>query len=161
MPTPMELAAALGAGTPDAKIQAAEQLATLGEAAAPAAASLVAACVDERLRPTAVGALEGIGPPPDEQLDRLASLVADADETVGYWAATLLGRAGPAAAGHASTLAAVGSKNATAVAERAVWALGKIGPPASAALPTLRALADTGSSRLARLAEEAIEAIAG
>ena len=47
------------------------------------------------------------------------------------------------------------------VRQRAAWALGEIGPAAAAAVPTLQKAAGDPDPRLARLAQEAIDQIAG
>lgn len=99
-----QLAADLLGGEPSRRREAADQLATLGPEAAPATAALVEACADPDLRDLCVGALEELESPPLSALPRLAELLTASDETVAYWAATLLGRAGTDAASHAPEL---------------------------------------------------------
>jgi HEAT repeat protein len=85
-----------------------------------------------------------------------------AHQLVAYWATTLLGRSGKAAAAATPTLAkSLESAGDPAVAERAAWALGKIGPAAAAAKPALERSASSPSPRLSRLAQEALTAIGG
>lgn len=153
------LAQQLSGGAAAERLAAAEALAVAGDDAAPAAAALVEACVDASLREICVGALEELGPPPSEQMTAIAELVRSENESVAYWAATLLGRAGPDAAPHAATLAETAEVGPAAAAERAVWALGKIGPGASSAMPVLERIAGGEAPRIARLAAEAISQI--
>jgi HEAT repeat protein len=81
---------------------------------------------------------------------------------VAYWAITLLGRAGDNAAPAVAALADILCSSAEPpVRERAAWALGKIGPTAQAARPALDEAAASDEPRLRRLAEKALEAIAG
>ena len=137
----------------------------LGEEASPAAVALVRACRDEddRVREAVVAALEGLGPPPVEDVPKLAALLSEDNSDAAYWAATLLGRCGQEAAGATQELLAVVNSAADLAArERAVWALGRIGPTATAALPVLQKVAAAeGSPRLARRARGAIEKIRG
>lgn len=156
------LAAELGASDPRMREAAAERLASLGEAASPAAVALVRACADadELVREQVVGALEGLGPPPPEAIGQLSELVAHDDPLTAYWATTLLGRAGQDAATAVSALArCVASPADVAVRQRAAWALGKIGPAAGAAREALERAAADADPRLARLATESLAAI--
>lgn len=89
---------------PSRRREAADRLATLGPEATPATAALVEACADPALRDLCVGALEELESPPLDALPRLAELLGSPDDTVAYWAATLLGRAGQDASAHASAL---------------------------------------------------------
>lgn len=159
---PETLAAGLAAADADARAQAAERLAQAAEAAAPAALPLVRACGDEdqRVREWAVAALEGMGPPPPGTLAGLTSLVGHTVPLVGYWAATLLGRAGEDGAVAVDALAAcVASGGDASVRQRAAWALGRIGAAAEPARAVLEQARQATDERLARLASEAIEAI--
>ena len=145
-----------------ARAQAAEQLCRLGEAARPAATALVQACSDasEDVREHAVAALEELGSPAAADLDTLTELAGHEQDSVAYWAVTLLGRAGEGAQAAVSELVrALASHPAASVRQRAAWALGKIGPAASAALDDLRAAATADDPRLVRLAQRAIDQI--
>lgn len=123
-----QLAADLLADDPSRRRQAADRLATLGEEAKPATVALVEACADDDLRDLCVGALEELGPPPLDQLAQLAALLRSPDDTVAYWAATLLGRAGSAAAEHQADLQrlAIDAKRSKPVQDRASWAIDKL-----------------------------------
>jgi HEAT repeat protein len=143
---------------------AAEALAQLGPDARPAAAALVRACgtEDDSNREWVTSALEGLGPPPAEQMKDLIALTSDKSLDVAYWAATLLGRLGAAAGPAVPGLTTALEKHAEqAVRERAAWALGQIGPAAKSATPALRAAAAGNQPRLARMANEALEAVGG
>lgn len=118
---------------------------------------LAAAVGDDREE--IVGQLEDFGPPAAESLAAIAHQLGSADSLVAYWAATLLGRAEPAAAAYVNDLVAATHHEDLAARERAVWALGQIGPKAKAALPRLRELTQSSSPRLARLSREALEHI--
>jgi HEAT repeat protein len=144
------------------QVAAAEALARLGNAAQPAAKSLVAALrsADPALREWCAAALEELGPPPAAQIPELTQLAADGSLDAAYWAITLLGRAATDAAPAVNTLARVLQAAAdTALRERAAWALGKIGKPAAGAAPALRQAAAGDNSRLRRVAEQALVAI--
>ena len=92
----------------------------------------------------------------------LIKLVDSPDPLAAYWAITLLGRSGKNAAEAVAVLVAcVESSADLSVRQRAAWALGKIGPAAGAARGTLKRAAGQGDERLARLANEALEAIGG
>lgn len=143
---------------------AAELLSRAGEGAAAAAVSLVTACgdADERVRDSAVAALEDLGPPSAADIPTLIKLVDSPDPLAAYWAITLLGRSGKSAAEAVAVLvASVESSADLSVRQRAAWALGKIGPAAGAARGTLKRAAGQGDERLARLANEALQAIGG
>ncbi len=119
---------------------------------------------DEGTRSAAAGDLEAGEGPQLDQLPWLAGLVGVDQLDVSYWAATLLGRAGQAAAPFAVQLeqAALDATHPVAARERAVWAIGKIGPAASQTSEGLRALAaNPGSPRLGRLADSALESVTG
>lgn len=123
-----QLAAELLADDPSRRRQAADRLATLGEEAKPATVALVEACADDDLRDLCVGALEELGPPPIDQLPQLAALLRSPDDTVAYWAATLLGRARQDAAAHQADLKWLASdiRRTKAVRDRAQWAIEKL-----------------------------------
>ena len=154
--------AGLRSADPGARSSAAQRLARAGPEARGAAVPLVEAAADEdeEVREWAVAALEELGPPPAEDLDRLAALAEDPRRDVAYWAATLLGRlehqAAPAVRALTSALVDHGE---APVRQRAAWALGQIGPAAAPALPALQQAADSRDPRLARLARRAIGSI--
>ena len=158
------LIAQLASTNPDERAEAAELLCRVGTGAVAATLPLVEACGDDdsRVREWAVAALEELGPPPAEIIDHLTEIAASPEPLSAYWAATLLGRAGRDAAAAVPALATcVASAEDMAVRERAAWALGKIGPAAAAARGTLKRAVGQGDERLARLANEALEAIGG
>ena len=118
---------------------------------------------DEQVREAAVGALESLEAPLEQDIPRLAKLLADSAKhaDVAYWAATLLGRANEAAAEAVPALAAALRDTwPMAVRQRAAWALGRMGPAARAAESELQAAAASDDPRLARLAAEALTAVA-
>ena len=159
-----ELAALLSSTDLEPRRTAAERLARMAEDAAPAAAALVRACgdADEQVREHAVAALEDLGPPPTAAVPGLVGLVDHPHPLVGYWATTLLGRAGADAASAVPALTkCLDSRADLAVRQRAAWALGQVGPSATAACETLRRAASQSDERLARLASEALAAIGG
>lgn len=156
------LTAALSSPEADARATAAETLMRMATEAAPAAVPLVEACRDddERVRESAVAALEELGPPPKDTLARLTVLVGDKNPLTAYWAVTLLGRCGEAATHAVEALAqAVGAGADLSVRQRAAWALGQIGPAASAARGVLEKAAGGADPRLARLASDALAAM--
>lgn len=153
---------ALRGAEPGARLQAAEQLATLGRAALEAAVPLTEAMADaeEGVRQWAAAALEELGPPLAGDVERLIVLLASPCTDVAYWAATLLGRLADDAADAAPALAhAVTHGREPAVRERAAWALGNIGPRARSADEALRQAAGDPNPRLARLARDALAKI--
>jgi hypothetical protein len=159
-----QLAASLLTDKPSRRVAAAEQLATLGPEASPAALALVTACGNPALVDLCIGALEELGPAPVDQLPEIAKLVTAADEIVAYWSATLLGRAGEAAAPYLTPLETVAGNEAAAieVRERAVWAIGKLGHGAKPAEATLRSIAESGPTpRIKRLASTALAGLTG
>lgn len=159
-----ELIAQVNSGDAARVAAAAESLSQLGHAARPAAVALAQAVrtENETARAWVVAALEEVGPPSEEQLDALARLLHDSSPDVGYWAVTLLGRAGAAAAGVVDEIVEM-LRNSPELAtrERAAWALGKIGPPATLAVPALHLAAASDEPRLSRVAKSALAAIAG
>lgn len=149
----------LASADADARATAAETLGQMAVDAAPAAVPLVEACRDDddRVREWAVAALEDLGPPPKDAVKPLTLLVGDKNPLAGYWAATLLGRCGEAAASAVNALAkAVDGGADREVRQRAAWALGQIGPAASAARGVLEKAAADADERLARLASDAL-----
>lgn len=152
----------LSSADDDKRLDAAEQLARMGEEARGAGAALIRAAADENesVKEWAAAALEGIGPPADAELAEIAELVKSEDVDSAYWAVTLLGRAGNRAAAHVRSLAAALEDYwAAQVRQRAAWACGKIGPAAADAKPALKKAALSSDARLKRLAEEALSAI--
>lgn len=123
-----QLARDLLSGDTNSRVAAADTLATMGENALPATCALVESCADPALRDLCVGALEELGPPNLEALPKLAELVENTNETVVYWAATLLGRAGTHSAPYADQLSELTADNArpTYIRDRAAWALARI-----------------------------------
>lgn len=153
---------ALAAMDPAKRLEAAEQLMQMAEEAAPAAVALVRAAGDENeeVREAAVGALEGLGPPPAELLPELTALLRDSQPDRAYWAVTLLGRLEAAAAPAVPDLVQVlGPPAPIEVRQRAAWALGKLGPKAVSAKPALEAAAGDRDPRLSRMAKEALAAV--
>ena len=118
----------LATGGPAAKVAAAEWCAEHADEAAAAATTLVSQLGSDNsaLREWCTAALESLGPPPDDQLARLAELVRSDVDDIAYWAITLLGRSGPAARPYIPALeaAAEGARN-DVLKRRATWALGK------------------------------------
>ncbi len=142
----------------EVRIQAAQQLSRSGEEASFAAVALVEACGDaEPVSRWAVAALESLGPPPPDAVAPLCRLASDANELVGYWAVTLLGRLESAAVAAVEPLASVlATASHPAVRQRAAWALGKIGRRTPVVLAALERASGAADPRLARLAAQAI-----
>lgn len=162
MPDIAQWIAQLSAADAATRTEAAERLCRAGLDAVPAAVPLVKACGDahDEARDWAVAALEELGSPPPEAIGDLTALVGSGHALVAYWATTLLGRSGQAAAAATAALAAaLDSGRDASVAERAAWALGKVGPRAASARPALERAASAPNPRLARLAQEALAAI--
>ena len=86
----------LGSNDVSGRLQAAERLVQMGEAAQAAAVPLVRASCDsdETVREWSTSALEELGPPDPAALTSLSELLSDPNEATAYWAATLLGRLG-------------------------------------------------------------------
>lgn len=146
------------------RMRAAEGLAQAGAEAGAAAVELVHACADPDagVREWVVAALEGLGPAPDGSLAALTSLAGDAEPLTAYWALTLLGRSGAAAAPAVAAIAArLAPPAPVEVRQRAAWALARLGPAAAPAADGLRAAAAADDPRLARLASEALAALGG
>ncbi|MFM8284738.1 MAG: HEAT repeat domain-containing protein [Planctomycetaceae bacterium] len=163
MTTPTDIATwRVALGSPDVamRVDAAEQLCRAGSAAAPAVADLVRACGDgnDQVREWAGAALEDLGAPPTDTLPHLVPLVESPAPLSAYWAVTLLGRAGAAAAAALPHLTRrLAGPGEPAVRQRVAWALGKIGPDAPAR-EALTQAATEPDPRLARLATEALAA---
>ncbi len=141
---------------------AAEMLASLGEAARPAIVALVqtSGSDDEDVSNWCASALEGVGPPAVEQIDDLKLLAGGSDGNVAFWAVTLLGRAGDEAASAVPVLVERLTDSASpSVQCRAAWALGRMGHSANSALDSLRQAAASTDRRLASQAQEAITKI--
>lgn len=141
---------------------AAEGLAHLEAAAQPAAIQLALATADadESVRQWATAALESLDAPAAEDLPQLEKLLANPRLDVAYWAATLLGRLGPAAAPAVTALAnSLETHAEVAVRERCALALGQIGPSAACALTALQRVGADPRPHLSRLAKQAIQQI--
>lgn len=148
----------------ETRYAAAEQLARCGEQARPAAAVLVSCSgdEDERISEFAVAALEGLGPPADEALAQLATLLGNQNPDVAYWAATLLGRLEAKGTGAVAGLVATLRSNPhLQVRQRVAWALGMIKHAGSGAKEALEQAAASQDPRLARLARQALAEIEG
>jgi HEAT repeat protein len=122
----------------------------------------------EQVREFAHAALEDLGEPAMEEIPVLAELLHDPSADIAYWAATLLGRAGPRAAkspshdGPQADVAvealcrALSRAEAPQVQQRAAWALGQLGPAAKSATHALQQAAASPDPRLSRLAAGAL-----
>jgi HEAT repeat protein len=141
------------------RAQAAEQLSRYGEEARVAAVELVQACGDEEaVREWAVAALEELGPPLKDSVDKLRGLVDAPNELVGYWAVTLLGRSGSDAVSAAAALVSVLERSPhLSVRQRAAWALGQLGDRGPATVAALERATHDADPRLARLAAQAMQ----
>lgn len=148
----------LQTGNLDQRAAAAERLCLAGPDASDAVVALVQACSDEEIvREWAVSALESLETPSAQWVAPLTELTDSADPLVAYWAVTMLGRLGPAAAAGEEKLAKLLEHTAEAcVRERAAWALGKIGVSSSAARNALSQAAKAGDPRLSRLAQASL-----
>ncbi len=144
--------------------QAAEQAVTVAVQLAGFAVPLVKAVSDpdDQVCESVVATLEEMGAPDAAVVGDLTGLVSHQNESVGYWAATLLGRCGQEAGeGVPALVAALTPPAAPAVQQRCAWALGKIGPAAVSAIPALRDAARCSDARLSRLAATSLEQIGG
>ena len=141
------------------RASAAESLCLAGEEASCAAAALVKACGDaDEVQEWAVSALESLGTPSVDQLPEIATLISASNPVVAYWAVTLCGRLESAAAECEPELIRVlSSSSDAAVLERAAWSLGKINTTSPAAITALRVATESGSPRLARVAQTALD----
>ncbi len=155
----------LRAGDRTQRRAAAEALGTVDQSLVPWAITLVEAAgdLDEQVRAFAADALETLGSPRLTDLPGLVRLLNESvDGEVSYWAATLLGRIGPAAYPATEVLAQTLKHSPyLPVRERAVWALGRIGPRAQSASQALREASEKGPPRLRRLATAALESLRG
>lgn len=152
----------------DTRAVAAEQLGQSPEAlqslADPGAAEALLTASedpDERVREWISSALESLESPSPDLAPALLRPLADGGPAA-YWAATLLGRMGPEAAGLPDAVSGLASLLARddaelAARERAAWALGRIGASDGQAAAALRAAADSPHPRLKRLAAEALK----
>lgn len=143
---------------------AADRLSRMGEDARAAAVSLVrcAGDSDEEVRESVIAALEELGSPHASDQAAISELLAAENADTAYWAATLLGRLSSAAEPSVERLAgALSNHPELQVRQRAAWALGKFGPAAAAAKVALEAASRDEDPRLARLAQRALEQIAG
>lgn len=145
--------------TVEDRASAAEALSLMGSEAAYAAVELVNACADEdSVRDWSIAALEELGPPPAESLQSLTKLASASEPLVGYWAITLLGRAGVSAhASEGDLVTVLKTSNELSVRERAAWALGKIGAESEPSILALEQAATSSQARLSRLAKAALE----
>ncbi|MGI9429362.1 MAG: HEAT repeat domain-containing protein [Bythopirellula sp.] len=131
MSTTETLVTQLHASDLPTQIGAAETLASLAEEGQAAIVALVqhSGSENEDLRNWCNAALEEIGAPTAAQIDELTLLASSANPDVAFWAATLLGRAGPLASSAMTILQARSDdSSAPAVQRRAAWALQKIQP---------------------------------
>jgi HEAT repeat protein len=142
--------------------QAAEHLSQNPDAAAELPVELVKAIgdTDRQVMEYAVATLEELGEPSPLHLARLAKLIADENPDVQYWAVTLVGRTGPAAAEYATQLANVVAGDAEPqVRERAAWAIARMGPAPAPVRRVLEPFRDAEPSNLARAVRKALEAV--
>ena len=121
----------------------------------------------------AAEALEMLGAPPLNLLGQLLELAQSAttkpidprgttEGETAYWAVTLIGRLGPAAAPATDCLTKILTQSAyLPVRERAAWAIARIGTAAASATSALRQAASNGPPRLKRLATQALESVRG
>jgi len=154
------LIAALQQPSAAERVEAARILCQAGAEANSAAIALVGAVGDDEdeVRQWASAALEELGPPRPEDLEKLSQFLGKPQSDRAYWAATLIGRLGPEGLPALAALeSAVRSQKSTHVREQATWAIGQIGPEAHAAEATLREAATSKEPRLRRLAEAALE----
>lgn len=115
---------------------------------------------DADVRMWSAEALETAIQPEPADLAALTQMLADDHDEVCYWAATMLGRLGTAAANAAATLESCARDSEYLPArEQAVWALCQIGPEAAAAKKTLQIIAADAPPRLKRFAEHALKTI--
>lgn len=121
----------------------------------------------------AAEALEMLGAPPPHLLKELVELAqasvskpidlrGSTESESAYWAVTLIGRLGPAAAPATECLTKILAQSACLpVRERAAWAIARIGTAAASATSALRQAATSGPPRLKRLATQALESVRG
>ena len=151
----------LASGDAGERLMAAERLCLAGPEACVAAVELVRACGDdEPVASQVVSALEEMGPPPASCGNDLMALVDDGNATVGYWAATLLGRLKDDGKVFQDDLAELLSAvTDLAVRQRIAWAMGEIGADSPTAIEALSLAAKTGDDRLKRIATKAIAGV--
>jgi hypothetical protein len=120
---------------------------------------------DSDVRMWAAEALERAVDPGVEEAESLAELLdASADDEVGYWAATMLGRLGHSLSGRPSLSAAAVAaldhclrhSSYLPARERAVWAVCQMGPASRRVIPTLRRLSHEAPPRLQRMSANAL-----
>ena len=116
---------------------------------------------NDEVRMWAAEALESSVTPRAEEVASLVDLLTTAsDGEHVYWAATMLGRLGRAAASAVDALdRCLRDSLYLPGRERAAWALRQIGTPAASAVPTLQRVAISGPPRLQRLATQACDSI--
>ncbi|WP_145364702.1 HEAT repeat domain-containing protein [Stratiformator vulcanicus] len=115
---------------------------------------------DETRREQAVATIENLGTPQPEAVPVLTPLIGpDEPADSVYWAVTLLGRLGDACPDDAAeaVASALSKTYSMHVRQRAAWALGKIGIRSDSIRESVAAAAKAADSRLARLAERAID----
>lgn len=108
-------------------IQAAEELAGLGEEAQEAIPVLVQGCGSENedVKNWCSAALEGVGAPAAEQINDLKAFASAANSDIAFWAITLLGRA-KASEAIPVLNERLQDSSSPALQQRAAWALKKI-----------------------------------
>lgn len=115
---------------------------------------------DERVREWITATLEEIEKPLESIVAPLAERLEHDNSDVAYWAATLLGRIGPAAGAARAALANLLDIDETDLStrERAAWALGKIGMAGAqeTAKAALERATQSPHSRLATTAKRAL-----
>jgi hypothetical protein len=152
----------LGGNDLECRRKAAEAVTHLGEAASPAAVTLLQACEaeDEALREWVVAALEQLGAPPIDDVPAISRQLAADQPLSAYWSATLLGRLQHEAKPAVGALGqAVVNSAHPAVRQRAAWALRQIGSAAQGATQQLQEASICSDPRTARLAREALDTI--
>ena len=145
------------------RVAATEAAARMGSEASPAvvALALAAGDADAALSQAAAGALEGLGPLPASELNALAALLDGKNSDVDYWVATLLGRLGEQSAPAVDVLSRALNDSTLPARQRCAWALEQIGAAAIDARLALEKAASDADSRLARLAQRALQSING
>lgn len=118
---------------------------------------------DDQVSAMASDLLESSISPNLNELKDLISLLRSAkDGEMEYWAATCIGRLGPAAADASASLAqCLLDSSFLAARERAAWALSQIGSGAKQAINALRQIGPEDPPRLQRLAATALQSIVG
>ncbi len=118
---------------------------------------------DDEVSAMASDLLESSLSPDVNELKALITLLRSAkDGEMEYWAATCIGRLGPAAADASASLAqCLLDSSFLAARERAAWALSQIGSGAKQAINALRQIGPEDPPRLQRLAATALQSIVG